>query len=200
MTRTFSILGAALLVLALASGCDDDSSRTMLLEDRVLGDPNAPVTIVEYASLTCSHCAGFHKDTLPMLKKEWLDTGRAKLVYRDYPLDKNSATAAVIARCAPEEHYFRLLGAMFKRQNGWAQMDDPVDVLTRIAQFTGMSRGDIDACLADDKLVDGVLQMRLIGQEENGIDSTPSFVIEGRLMRGALGFRDFDAVLRSKSR
>jgi protein-disulfide isomerase len=199
VTRPFS-LAAALLVLAVASGCDDDSARTMLLEDRVLGDPEAPVTIVEYASLTCSHCASFHRETLPLLKKEWLDTGRAKLVYRDFPLDKNAATAAVIARCAPKEHYFRLVGAMFKRQNGWGQLDDPVDVLARIAQFTGLTRADIDACLADQKLVDGVLQMRLIGQEENDINSTPSFVIDGRLMRGALGFRDFDAVLRSKSR
>lgn len=199
MTRIPALI-AALLVFALAAGCDDDSSKTMLLEDRVLGDPGAPITIVEYASLTCSHCADFHTKTLPMLKKEWLDTGRAKLVYRDFPLDKNAATAAVIARCAPKEHYFRLLGAMFKRQNGWGQMENPVDVLARIAQFTGLTRADIDACLADEKLVDGVLQMRLIGQEENGIDSTPSFVIEGRLMRGALGYRDFDAVLRAKGR
>lgn len=187
-------------MLALTGGCDDDSSKTMLLEDRVLGDPDAPITIVEYASLTCSHCATFHMTTLPQLKKEWLDTGRAKLVYRDFPLDKNAATAAVIARCAPEEHYFRLISTMFRRQNGWAQMEDPVDVLARIAEFTGLTRADIDACLADETLVDGVLQMRLIGQEENSIDSTPSFVIEGRLMRGALAYRDFDAVLRSKAR
>ncbi len=195
MTRAVSILTVVILSLTLAA-CDE-STETMLLEDRVLGDPNAPITIIEYASLTCSHCATFHKDTLPRLKREWLDTGRAKLVYRDFALDKNAATAAMIARCAPEEEYFRLLGVLFRRQAAWSRMDDPLPVLAQIAGSRGLSRADIDACLDDDDLVDGVLQMRLVGQDQHGVNSTPTFIVGERMVRGAVSFADFDAILRS---
>ncbi|MDH3230594.1 MAG: DsbA family protein [Alphaproteobacteria bacterium] len=199
MTRAVSILVLVFLSLALATGCDE-STETMLIEDRVLGDPNAPITIIEYASLTCSHCATFHKNTMPRLKREWLDTGRAKLVYRDFALDKNAAAAAVIARCAPEDQYFRLLSVFFSRQPSWSRMEDPIPVLAQIAGSRGLNREDIDACLDDDELVDGVLQMRLVGQNQHGVNSTPTFIVGERVVSGALSFEDFDAVLRSMGR
>ena len=195
MTRAVSVLIAVFLSLSLAA-CDE-STETMLLDDRVLGDPNAPITIIEYASLTCSHCATFHKNTLPRLKREWLDTGRAKLVYRDFALDRNAATAAVIARCAPEDQYFRILSAFFSRQASWSRMEDPIPLLAQVAGSRGLSRADIDACLDDDDLVDGVLQMRLVGQDQHGINSTPTFVVGERVVSGAISFADFDAILRS---
>lgn len=196
MTRAVSILAVVLMSLAVATACDE-SAEKMLLDDRVLGDPNAPITIIEYASLTCSHCATFHRDTMPRLKREWLDTGRAKLVYRDFALDKNAATAAVIARCAREDDYFRLLGVFFSRQTSWSRMEDPVPVLAQIAGSRGLSRAEIDACLDDGDLVDGVLQMRLVGQDQHGVNSTPTFIVGERVISGALSFEDFDAMLRS---
>lgn len=196
MNRAVSILIAVFLSLIFATACDE-SAETMLLEDRVLGDPNAPITIIEYASLTCSHCATFHKNTMPRLKREWLDKGRAKLLYRDFALDKNAVTAAVIARCAPEDLYFRLLSVFFSRQSSWARMEDPIPVLAQIAGSRGLSRADIDACLGDGDLVDGVLQARLVGQSQHGVNSTPTFIIGERVVHGALSFTDFDAVLRS---
>lgn len=199
MTRAASILTLVLLSLTLAAGCDD-SPQEMLLEDRVLGDPNAPITIIEYASLTCTHCATFHRTTMPRLKREWLDSGRAKLIYRDFALDKNAATAAVIARCAPEDQYFGLLGVFFSRQQSWSRMEDPVPVLAQVAGTRGLDRAAIDACLDDDDLVDGVLQMRLVGQDQHGVDSTPTFIVGERVISGALSFEDFDAVLRSARR
>jgi len=196
VARAVSILTAVFLSLTFATACDD-STETMLLEDRVLGDPNAPLTIIEYASLTCSHCAAFHKSTMPRLKREWFDTGRAKLLYRDFALDKNAATAAVIARCAPEDQYFHLLSIFFSRQTSWSRMEDPIPVLAQIADSRGLSRAEIDACLGDGDLVDGVLQMRLVGQDQHGVNSTPTFIVGERMVRGALSFADFDAVLRS---
>lgn len=199
MTRAVSILAAVALSLTFAAACDD-SSEEMLLQDRVIGDPDAPITIIEYASLTCGHCATFHRNTMPRLKREWLDSGRAKLVYRDFPLDNNAATAAVIARCAPEEQYYRMLSVFFSRQSSWAQMDDPVPVLAQLAGSRGLSRDQIDACLADGDLVDGVLQSRIVGQKQHGVSSTPTFIVGERVINGAMGFEDFDVVLRSMAR
>lgn len=199
MTRAVSILTAIVLSLTLVAACDD-ASEEMLLEDRVLGNPDAPITIIEYASLTCGHCATFHRTTMPRLKREWLDTGRAKLVYRDFPLDENAATAAVIARCAPEDQYFRLLGVFFSRQSSWARMDDPAPVLAQIARSRGLSPEKIDACLNDDDLLDGVLQSRIVGQNRHGVNSTPTFIVGERVITGAMSFEDFDAVLRSAGR
>lgn len=198
MTRAKLILIVAFLSLALA-GCDD-SSGELTLEDRVLGDPEAPITILEYASLTCPHCAHFEKATLPKLKREWFDTGRAKLIFRDFPLDENAKTAAVIARCAPKDDYYRVLGVFFSRQASWARMADPVPVLTQIAVSKGLTREQVQACLDDGDLVDGVLQMRLQGQSKYGIDSTPTFIVGERVISGALSFEDFDALLRSMER
>ncbi len=199
MTRAVSILTVVVLSLAFGAGCDDAPDE-MLLEDRVLGDPNAPITIIEYASLTCSHCATFHRNTMPRLKREWLDTGRAKLVYRDFALDKNAATAAVIAQCASDDEYFNLLSIFFSRQASWSRMDDPIPLLVQIAGSRGLGREAIDACLGDDNLVDGVLQSRLVGQSQHGVDSTPTFIVGERVLRGAVSFEDFDAVLRSMAR
>lgn len=199
MTRAVSILAAVVLSLTLVAGCDD-APEEMTLEERAFGSRDAPLTIIEYASLTCGHCAEFHKNTMPRLKREWLDTGRARLVYRDFPLDNNAAVAAVIARCAPEDQYYRLLGAFFSRQSSWARMEDPVPVLAQIAGSRGLSREQIDACLADDALVDGVLQSRLVGQTQHGVKSTPTFIVGERVISGAMRFEEFDALLRAMSR
>ncbi|UCH73783.1 MAG: DsbA family protein [Rhodospirillales bacterium] len=199
MSRTVSILAAIVVSLTFLSGCDD-SPEEMLLEDRVFGSPDAPITIIEYASLTCGHCATFHKATMPRLKREWLDTGRAKLIYRDFPLDNNAATAAVIARCAPEDQYYRVLGVLFSRQSSWAEMDDPTPVLIQIAESRGLNRQTIEDCLDDDALLDGVLQSRIVGQTQHGVNSTPAFVVGERVITGAMSFRDFDALLRSMAR
>jgi len=199
VTRAVSVLAAAVLSLTLLAGCDD-SGDEMTLKDRVIGNPDAPITIIEYASLTCGHCAAFHKNTMPRLKRDWLDTGRAKLVYRDFPLDNNAATAAVIARCAPEDRYYSLLSVFFSRQSSWARMDDPVPVLAQLAESRGLTRQQIDACLDDGDLLDGVLQSRIVGQQRHGIDSTPTFVVGERVINGAMSFEDFDAVLRSMAR
>jgi protein-disulfide isomerase len=169
------------------------------MQDRVIGNVEAPITIIEYASLTCPHCATFHAETLPQIKKEWIETGKAKLIYRDFPLDKYAASAAMIARCAPEDKYFIFLNAFFAQQNNWSRADDPVRVLTQLAGLGGMSKDDVDACLANEELQDAILQMRLDGQMEYGINSTPSFVINGKMINN-LPYEDFKDILEDAAK
>jgi protein-disulfide isomerase len=154
------------------------------VREGVLGDPDAPVTIIEYFSLTCPHCAAFHKETLPVLKERYIDTGKVKLVLRDFPLDRYALFAAVIAHCAGPERYPAFVDVFLGTQQQWARADDPVAALKQIAQLGGLAPEQADACLADETMVDAVLKMRLEGENTHDVQSTPSFVIGGRLYSG----------------
>jgi len=169
------------------------------LSERVLGNPEAPVTIIEYASLTCPHCASFHMETLPQIKKEWIETGKAKLIYRDYPLDKYAASAAMIARCAPKDRYFTFVSAFYAQQKNWSSANDPIKILTQLAGLGGMSKADVDACLANEALQDGILQMRLDGQMEYQVNSTPSFIIGGKKVTN-MSYADFNDLLEDAAK
>jgi protein-disulfide isomerase len=195
--RFLTILFISLLLPAAVSA--EILSTEEALKDRVIGDPAAPITIIEYASLTCPHCANFHADTLPKLEKEWIETGKAKLIYRDYPLDRYAASASMIARCAPTDKYFTFLNAFFAQQKTWSRADDPVKVLTQLAGLGGMSKEDVDACLANEALQDGILQMRLEGQMEYDINSTPSFVIDGKKV-AKLPYEDINELLENAAK
>ena len=167
------------VVIALSGGpaAAQAIDTTKALTDRVLGDPKAPVTIVDYSSLTCPHCARFHADTLPKIKEAYLDTGKAKLVFRDFPFDQWALRAAMLARCAPPERYFPLLDVLFKGQAQWSSSKDPAAALTQIGKLAGLSEDTIKACWTDQKLADGILNMRLDGQNKDKIESTPTFVL-----------------------
>ncbi len=163
------------------SPAPEQASVAAMLADRVLGDPNAPVTIYEYSSFTCPHCASFHTEILPGLKTRYIDTGKAKLIFRDFPFDRAALTAGMLARCAPADRYWPLVDVMFKQQAQWSSAADPLAALTRIAKLAGMSQERIDACLADKELADGVLKIRLEGQEKFGVTATPTFILnEGK--------------------
>lgn len=167
-----------------------------MLADRVIGKPDAPVTIIEYASLTCHHCAAFHKDTLPKLKTEWLDTGKAKLIFRDFPLDGLALRAAMVARCMPEERYFPVIDVLFRNQETWARARDPVAALGGTARLSGLSQEAFDACLKNEPLQKGILTKAFEGQQQHKIESTPSFVVGKETLSGSLPYEDFDRVLK----
>lgn len=167
------------------------------VSEKVLGDPEAPVTIIEYSSLTCPHCAAFHADTLPAIKERFIDTGQAKIVYRDFPLDQNALNAAVIAHCAGPDRYFVFLEALFGSQERWARSSDPTESLIQLAGLGGLPREQAEACLADEAMLNAVLQSRLDGQEEYEISSTPSFVINGELVSGNRSVDEFATVIES---
>ncbi len=166
-------------------------------DDFFLGKADAPVTIVEYASLTCSHCARFHITTLPGLKKEFIDTGKARLVYRDFPLDNVALAGSMIARCAGRERYFGFIGVFFANQANWAKDSKPVAALGKLARLGGMSQGAVDACLKNQAVGDAVLKQRLEGEKVFKINSTPTLIVNGRKFSGGLTLEQFRAVVAS---
>ena len=119
---------------------------------KVLGDPNAPVTIIEYASLSCPHCARFHAERMPWLKETFIDTGRAKLEYRDFPLNAPALWGAMLAHCAGPKHYFAYLDFLFKKQAQWAFTDNPQEGLKALAKQAGMSGTKFDTCMRNESL------------------------------------------------
>ena len=130
-------------------------------DDRILGNPEAPITIVEYASLTCPHCAHFANDVLPEIKKAWIDTGKAKLVLRDFPLDEPALRAAMIARCAPPDRYYAFAETFFAAQDKWVRNSDYREALARLAKLGGMGREEFDACLKNTELENKIVGERL---------------------------------------
>jgi protein-disulfide isomerase len=178
-----------------ASAAEQAKVLTLTPDDRILGKPDAPITIVEYASLTCPHCAHFATEVLPKLKEKWIDSGKAKLVLRDYPLDEPALRAAMIGRCAPADHFYPLIDTLFSAQQKWVLASDYKAELARRAQLAGMSKKDFDACLANKKVEDGVLQSRLAATQTLGVNSTPTFFINGSKFNGTPEEADFDAAL-----
>jgi len=190
-------LGGAAALTVLAALPHGAALAQTIVKERLLGDPDAPVTIIEYSSLTCPHCAAFHTNTLPAIKERFIETGQAKLVYRDFPLDQNALNAAVIAHCAGEDRYFAFLEAMFASQDRWARSSNPTESLVQLAGLGGMPREQAEACLADDAMLDAVLQMRLDGQAEFDIASTPSFIINGQMVSGNRSVDEFATVIEA---
>jgi len=195
--RIAAALFAVILLPTVALA--DILSTEQAMKDRVKGNPDAPITIIEYASLTCPHCARFQEETLPKLEKDWIDTGKAKLIYRDYPLDKYAADASMIARCAPSDQYFTFIGAFFAQQRYWAHSEDPTKGLTQLAMLGGMSKEDVDTCLSNEALRDAILQMRLDGQMEHDVNSTPTFVINGQKVQN-LPYPDLNQILENAAK
>ena len=184
MAATFLFAGAALAQQAPAVPASATAPR-------MLGSPDAPVEVVEYASLTCHHCATFHNEVLPQVKKEFIDTGKVRIVYRDFPLDRVGLEAATMARCLPPERYFPVLSLLFAKQDDWSHAKDPIEPLARIGALAGLSRQAYDACRADKALQDSIVQSRYEGEQKHGVDSTPSFVIDGKTLKGVLQFEEF---------
>ncbi len=179
-----------------ASGDENDVNTPGPLEERVLGDPNAPNTIIEYSSLTCPHCASFHRDTLPELKSKYIDTGKAKLIIREFPLDRAAWTAAVVARCIDKSKFFAFIEILFQQQQVWAGSGQPIDGLFNIAKLTGMTREQFDACIGNQKLTDDVLAVRTRGSEKFNVESTPSFFINGKILRGTHSIEAFEKMMK----
>jgi protein-disulfide isomerase len=160
-------------------------------QEQILGDPDAPVTIIEYASLTCPHCAEFHNEVLPELKERYIAPGKVRLIYRDFPLDQTALAAAALAHCAGPERYFSMLDVLFETQSNWARADDPIAALKRLGKLGGLTEQQMEGCLADQELTDGILSERLSGQNEYDIGSTPTFIIDGKAYAGSRDVEEF---------
>ncbi|MQT13930.1 DsbA family protein [Rhizobiales bacterium Sp-1] len=154
------------------------------LGDRVLGKADAPVTIVEYASMTCPHCAAFHAETWPALKTQYIDTGKARFIFREFPLDPLAAAASMLARCAPEDKYYDMIDLFFDHQREWAYTDKPLDALQNMAKQAGFTQMSFEACLTNQKLLDGINAEKDQALSKFGVNSTPTFFVNGQKLVG----------------
>lgn len=153
-------------------------------EDIILGDPDAPVTVIEYASMTCPHCAAFHTETLPELKEQYVDTGKVKFIMRAFPLDNLAAAASLLARCVDEDNYYPFIDVLFEKQAQWAEADDPLQELRQISKVAGFTEARFNSCLRDQQALDYIQQVRDAGNQKYDIRSTPTLIINGQKLEG----------------
>jgi protein-disulfide isomerase len=166
------------------------------LGDRPLGRDDAPVTIYEYASLTCGHCANFHATGYKHLKENYIDTGKVRYIKREFPLDPLATAGFMLAHCAGEGRYFPVVDLLFTRQRDWTQTDKPVDALLGLMRQAGFSQESFRACLSNQSIYDGVNAVRQRGSERFAITSTPTFFINGRKVTGSLTAQELDNLLQ----
>ena len=168
---------------AEAATSDSSSVIGVDLEEMILGDVNAPVTIVEYASFTCPHCKDFHLENFLKLKKEYINTGKVKFIFREVYFDKYGLWAGMVARCGGSKSYFGLIDMIFEKQSEWVtgEVAEVVDKLKRIGKTSGLTNEDLEACLQDTTNARALVEAYRVNSVEDNIQSTPSFVINGKL-------------------
>jgi protein-disulfide isomerase len=161
------------------------------LPDVVEGQANAPVTVVEYASMTCSHCAAFATKVYPTLKSKYIDTGKAKLILREFPLDPLATAGFMLARCSGDKRE-AMIELLFAQQKNWAFVDKPLDGLLNVVKQTGMTQETFERCLKDQALYDKINMVRDRGAEKFGVNATPTFFINGKRVSGEMTVEQLD--------
>src|SRR5256885_14577445 len=176
-----------------------DVAKPVSLPDMALGPANAPVTITEFASMTCPHCAAFNETVFPKIKSEYIDTGKIRYVFREFPLDIKAAAGSMLARCIAKDDaskYVAVIDLLFKQQNDWA-MKNNAETLTRIGKQAGLSQQAVEDCLKDQALLDKIAADQKYADDVLKVNSTPSFFINGELIKGDTRFEEFDKRLKS---
>lgn len=194
-----SALAAAALVTGLAAAQTGQAWDPKITEsDYVLGKADAPVTVIEFASFTCPHCATFANDTLPQIETAYIDSGKVKLVFRQFPLNGLDLRAGMMARCAPREQYFNITKILFQTQKSWVSAEDPTAALAQIGGMAGLPKDKVDACLADNGVADAIVKGMQDAQTEYQISATPTLVVEGEKIEGAASFDTLEAIFDRK--
>jgi protein-disulfide isomerase len=174
----------------------DELMKTGDLADLALGPDNAKVTIVEYASMTCGHCMHFHTTVFPDIKKKYIDTGKIRFVFREFPLDARAFAASMLARCAGPDKALSMIDALFHTQADWAFVKtNPTPKLFEIAKQAGFTQESFDKCLTDQKLLDQLTAIHTKATETFGVNATPTFFINGKRFQAAPNIEEFDKVL-----
>ena len=167
------------------------------LPEMAIGEESAPVTIVEYMSMTCPHCAAFHNNTFDAIKTKYVDSGKVRFVVREFPFDPRAAAAFMLARCAPEGQYFPMVSMLMKQQETWAAAQDGRDALLQMSKLAGFTEESFKACLTNQKLLDDVNAVRERGAKEFGIAATPTFLINGKRYSGDMSVDSMSALIDS---
>ncbi|MDJ1157833.1 DsbA family protein [Chelatococcus sp. SYSU_G07232] len=165
------------------------------LGDVALGAKDAKVTVIEYASMTCSHCATFHEKTYPALKSKYVETGKVRFILREFPLDPLATAGFMLARCGGNEKYYPITDLLFQQQRTWAFSDKPLDALSQLMKQAGFTQESFESCLKDQKIYDAVNAVKNRAVEKFGVNSTPTFFINGQIQRGALTVEELDKIL-----
>ena len=192
------LISLLLILFGTSFALSNESSVLNLTEDDfIIGNNNAPITIIEYASMSCSHCANFHNNTLPDLKKEYIDTGKVKYVFRDFPYNYPALLGSMVMRCIPSEVRYDYMNALYKLQSIWVVKENAITRLElyKIMQSGGMSKENFDACLNNVDLENQILEEVIAAQSEFNIRSTPSFLINGDLLEGDKSIKVFRQIL-----
>lgn len=169
---------------------------TGMAEDRILGEADAKITIIEYSSLTCKYCAAFHAEALPQIKANWIEQGKAKLIYRHFPLDALALRAAAVANCIEGDRYFAFLDALFKSQQRWTRSDDPLAALGKLAALAGLGEERFQSCVSDEGEMNRILKTAQNGSEEFGIEATPTIIVNGKKLQGARSYEEFEKAFK----
>jgi protein-disulfide isomerase len=182
-----------LIVDAMAQSISD-VTKPVSLPDMGLGPADASVTIIEYASMTCPHCAAFNEKVFPKIKSEYVDTGKVRYVFREFPLDIKAAAGSMLARCIARDDagkYFAVVDMLFKQQNDWV-IKNTTDTLMRIGKQAGLSQQAVETCLRDQALLDKIAADQRYASDVLKVDSTPTFFINGEKIKGDTSFEEFD--------
>jgi len=202
LTLAGAIIGASALPLFAGPALADNVSVAELMKpdalpDIALGDPKAPVTMIEYASMTCPHCAHFQETTFPEIKKRYIDTGKVRYILRDFPLDNLAGAAFVLAHCASKNDptkYYSFVDTLFREQRTWA-VEKPIPPLMAIAKQAGLTEESFNTCLTNQKAWDAMESVRQRAMKEFKVESTPTFFINGTQVTGAVAIDEFAKVI-----
>ena len=166
-------------------------------EEFFLGNKDAKIVVIEYASMTCIHCANFHKQVYTKIKKNYIDTNKIKFIFRDFPLDKQALFASVLAKCAPKDKYFNFVKLILTNQEKWISNDDTfMNKLRNIGKLAGLNENKINSCFKDEKMVDNIIRTRSIGEEKYNINSTPSLIINEKKY-SAMSYENFEKIIEN---
>ena len=206
-TAALSLTGLAALAgfspLRLISGAmaqsAADVAKPVSLPDMAIGPADASVTITEYASMTCPHCAAFNAEVFPKIKAAYVDTGKVRYIFREFPLDIKAAAGSMLARCIAKDDapkYFTVVDLLFKQQNDWV-MKNTTETLTRIGKQAGLSQQSVEDCLKDQALLDKIAADQKYATDVLKVNSTPTFFINGEVIKGEASFEEFDKKIKS---
>ena len=167
------------------------------LSTKSFGDKKAKVKMLEFASLTCGHCAKFHNEVMPMIKEKYIDKGLIEFTYKDFPLDKFALKASMIARCAGNKKFFTFLDVFYKKQRDWTRTKDPFKSLLKIAKFGGLKDEDLKVCIGNKSIEDGILKDRLESTKKYDIKATPTIYFNDTKYNGDLTFEALELKIKS---
>ena len=197
MNKIFATLFILLITFVFSLEANEASVLEIKDNDFVIGDKDAPITIIEYASMSCTHCASFHNNTLNELKTEYIDTGKVRFVFRDFPFNYPALLGSMMMRCIPNEVRYDYMNALYLLQKSWVVRENATTMqeLYKIMQSGGMTKDEFDACYSNEQLENEILEGVIAAQKEFNIRSTPSFLVNGKLIEGNKSIKEFRQII-----